>query len=204
MRTTDFDDEPLVETIRRKSINSFHRADIFCRKSDRNARLVLKKVQLKQAKKTFGLDYMTLLEKEESSPDELDSCMRAGYEKIGVLHKDMKTLRAEKKSLDELLRQKLLRNKQEEEHEEQEKEPSIHVTTEATDRKHSPRRPTKAAAAEDSWNDFAHPPPSTLKDPPPPAAEETFMTSDTFFVLPPMTGTDDEDSAAWSDPRNID
>lgn len=202
MRTTHMDDEPLVATIRRKSINSFHRADIFCRKSDRNARLALKKVQLSQAKKSFGLDYMTLLEQETSSPDELESCMRAGYEKIGVLHKDMKTLRAEKKSLDELLWQKLLRKtREEEEQQDDSNEASFPVTTE--DRKPSPPR-RKAAAAEDAWNDFSHPPPS-LKDPPPAAAADTeAYASDTFVVLPPMTGTDDEDSEPGSDPRNID
>lgn len=100
--------ESLAHAIKRGSLNSFYRADIFCRKSERNAKLVVKKFELRHAKKTFGMDYMNLLEK-EASQDDFEQCLRNGYEKIGVIHKDIRHLRAEKSSLDDLLKQKLVR-----------------------------------------------------------------------------------------------
>lgn len=98
--------ELLADLVHRRSINALYRADVFCRKSERNAKIVVKKLQLRRAKKAFGVDYMTLLEKEATSED-FERCLRSGYEKIGVIHKEIRTLRAEKASLDDILKQKL-------------------------------------------------------------------------------------------------
>ena len=102
------EEESLSSMLYRASVNTFHRADIFCRKTERNAKLAVKKLQLRQVKKSFGIDYMTLLEK-EANPDELDRCLRDGHEKMGNINKDIRTLRAEKTSLDDMLKQKLVR-----------------------------------------------------------------------------------------------
>ena len=51
---------------------------------------------------------MTLLEK-DASPEELEQCLRDGHDKMGVLNKDIRALRAEKTSLDEMLERKLVR-----------------------------------------------------------------------------------------------
>ena len=101
-------EDPLQSKIYRASMNAFHRADILTRKSSRNARLAIKKLQLHQVKKSFGIEYMTLLEK-NASLDELDRCLREGHDKIGVINKDIRTLVGEKTSLDELLQRKLVR-----------------------------------------------------------------------------------------------
>ena len=100
-------EESLSSLIVRTSVNTFHRAEIFCKKPERNAKLALKKHQLNQVKKSFGVDYMNLLEK-DANPDELEQCMRDGHEKMGNLNKDIRMLRAEKTSLDDLLKQKLV------------------------------------------------------------------------------------------------
>ena len=102
------EEESLQSMLYRTSMNTFHRAEIFCKKTERNAKLAVKKLQLRQVKKTFGVDYMTLLEK-DANPDELEQCMRDGHEKMGNINKDIRTLRAEKTSLDDLLQQKLVR-----------------------------------------------------------------------------------------------
>ena len=91
------------------SMNAFYRTDHFCRKSERNAKLTVKRIQLHQVKKSFGLDYMNLLEK-EASAEKLDECLRDGHMKIGLLNKSIHTLRAEKASLDERLKERLTGN----------------------------------------------------------------------------------------------
>jgi hypothetical protein len=103
----------------KESLEAIYRVDIFCRKSGKNAKLAVKKHQLREAKKTFGLDYLTLLEK-DASYDELDECLREGHMKVGLLNKDIQALRAEKKSLDELLQAKLARVKEPDVHKEEE------------------------------------------------------------------------------------
>ena len=112
-------EESLSSVIHRATLNTLYRADVFCRKSERNAKLAVKKIQLRQVKKSFGIDYMTLLEK-EATPEQLDECLRNGHEKIDLIHKEMRTLRAEKTSLDDLLRHKLIHKSDEdtEEHNE--------------------------------------------------------------------------------------
>jgi len=99
-------DDPLSQKLYQISMETFYRADTLCRKSERNAKLALKKLQARHVKKDFGLKYMTLLEK-EASPDELDKCMRDGHEKIDLINKDIRALRAEKASLDDELKRKL-------------------------------------------------------------------------------------------------
>ena len=90
----------------RTSLKAFYHADNFCRKSGRNAKLAVKKHQLRQAKSRFGMDYLTLLE-QDAGYEELDQCLREGHMKVGMINKDIQALRAEKKSLDELLKDKL-------------------------------------------------------------------------------------------------
>ena len=82
-----------------KSLKAFYHADHFCRKSGKNAQLVVKKHQLRKTKKTFGVDYLTLLEK-EASHEQLDQCLRQGHLQVGMIQKDIQKLRSEKKGLD--------------------------------------------------------------------------------------------------------
>jgi hypothetical protein len=88
------------------SLMAWYKTDIFCRKSGRNAKLAVKKHQLQQAKKSFGVDYLTLLE-QDAGFEKLDECLRDGHMKVGMIKKDIQALRAEKTSLDELLKQKV-------------------------------------------------------------------------------------------------
>uniref|UniRef100_A0A7S3P6T4 Uncharacterized protein n=1 Tax=Amphora coffeiformis TaxID=265554 RepID=A0A7S3P6T4_9STRA len=99
-------DDPLPQKLYQVSMDTFYRADTLCRKSERNAKLAVKKLQARRVKKAFGLEYMTLLEK-EASPEQLDKCMRDGHEKIDLINKDIRALRAEKASLDDELKRKL-------------------------------------------------------------------------------------------------
>ena len=91
-----------------KSVKAFYRADVFCRKSGKNAQLAVKKHQLRKTKKTFGVDYLTLLEN-EASHEQLDQCLREGHLQVGMLQKDIQKLRSEKKGLDLWLQDKLAR-----------------------------------------------------------------------------------------------
>ena len=114
-------EEPLPKKLYQVSMDSFYRADTFCRKSERNAKLAVKKLQLRRVKKAFGLDYMTLLE-QEASPEELDKCMRDGHHKLDLINKEIRALRAEKASLDDMLQRKLAHGAEYAEHTEAEHE----------------------------------------------------------------------------------
>lgn len=111
--------EEIPKKIYQASMDTFYWADTFVKKSERNAKLAIKKLQLRRVKKAFGLDYMTLLEK-DATPEQLDHCMREGHENMDRIHKDIRALRAEKASLDDELKRKRVHGTNEGEHEQTE------------------------------------------------------------------------------------
>jgi hypothetical protein len=72
--------------------NAWIRSMGFCEKSEFWTKIKLKKRQLKGCKKSFGVQYMDMIER-KASTDDLDQCVQASQRKIEVIKNDIAELK---------------------------------------------------------------------------------------------------------------
>jgi hypothetical protein len=81
----------------------------FCEKSEFWAKMKLKKRQIKRCKKSFGVQYMDMIEN-KASADELDQCLQASQRRIEVIKNDLAELKGAVARIDEKMDNKLHKN----------------------------------------------------------------------------------------------
>jgi hypothetical protein len=85
----------------------------FFEKSEFWAKMKLKKRQLKRCKKSFGVQYMDMIES-KASADELKQCVEASQRRIEVIKNDTADLKRAVARIDEKMSNKLYKNPEKE------------------------------------------------------------------------------------------
>jgi hypothetical protein len=89
----------------RQARNAWISSVEFCEKSEFWLKMKLKKRQLKGYKKSFGVQYMDLLDS-GASADELEQCVQASKRKMKVIKNDIAELKAAVARIDEKMNNK--------------------------------------------------------------------------------------------------
>jgi hypothetical protein len=85
----------------------------FFEKSEFWAKMKLKKRQLKRCKKSFGVQYMDMIES-NASADELEQCVEASQRRIEVIKNDISDIKRAVTRIDEKMNDKLHKNPEKE------------------------------------------------------------------------------------------
>jgi hypothetical protein len=89
--------------------NAWVRSIGFCEKSEFWSKIKLKKRLLKACKKSFGVQYMDMIES-KASAEELDQCVQASQRRIEVIKKDIAELKRKVARIEEKTNNRLHKN----------------------------------------------------------------------------------------------
>jgi hypothetical protein len=89
--------------------NAWVRSMGFCEKSEFWAKIKLKKRLLKACKKSFGVQYMDMIES-KASAEELDQCVQASQRRIEVIKRDIAALKRAVACIEEKTNNRLYKN----------------------------------------------------------------------------------------------
>jgi hypothetical protein len=109
LATMEIKEETRRQQLARQSKNSWISFSGFCKKSDKLAKIRFKKMQLNNQRKSFGVNYMTLLER-NASQQELQKCISNAQIGMDIIQEEINALQGEAGRIDEKSRRKMVRN----------------------------------------------------------------------------------------------